>query len=61
MVDIHMIIGLATVAAFLLLTIVNGLRAFRGSELSWARVNDRKLPSAACWRGRCAPGPMPGI
>jgi hypothetical protein len=37
MVDIHMIIGLATVAAFLLLTIVNGLRAFRGSELSWAR------------------------
>ena len=37
MVNIHMIIGLASVAAFLLLTIVNGLRAFRGSELSWAR------------------------
>lgn len=32
-----MIIGLATVVAFLLLTIVNGLRAFRGSEVSWAR------------------------
>ncbi len=37
MVNIHMIIGLASVAAFLLLTIVNGMRAFRGSELSWAR------------------------
>jgi hypothetical protein len=36
-VDLHMIIGLATVAAFVLLTIVNGLRAFRGSEMSWAR------------------------
>lgn len=37
MVNLHMIIGLATLAAFLLLTIVNGLRAFRGSEMSWAR------------------------
>lgn len=37
MVDVHMIIGLATVAAFLLLTIVNGLRAFRGSQVTWAR------------------------
>lgn len=37
MVDVHMIIGLATVAAFLLLTIVNGLRAFRGAQLTWAR------------------------
>lgn len=37
MVDIHMIIGLATLAAFLLLTIVNGLRAFRGSQVNWAR------------------------
>ncbi len=35
--NIHMIIGLATLAAFVLLTIVNGLRSFRGSELSWAR------------------------
>lgn len=37
LVNLHMIIGLATLAAFLLLTIVNGLRAFRGSEISWAR------------------------
>lgn len=37
MVDLHMILGLATLAAFVLLTIVNGLRAFRGSEMSWAR------------------------
>ena len=35
--NVHMIIGLATLAAFILLTIVNGLRAFRGSQLSWAR------------------------
>ncbi len=37
LVNIHMIIGLATLAAFVLLTIVNGMRAFRGSEMSWAR------------------------
>jgi hypothetical protein len=37
MVDLHMIIGLSTLVAFVLLTIVNGLRAFRGSELTWAR------------------------
>jgi len=37
MTDVHMIIGLATLAAFILLAIVNGLRAFRGSQLSWAR------------------------
>jgi len=37
MVDFHMIIGLATLAAFIILTIVNGLRAFRGAEMSWAR------------------------
>lgn len=37
MVNLHMIIGVATLAAFVLLTIVNGLRAFRGSELTWAR------------------------
>ena len=37
MTNLHMIIGLATLAAFLLLTIVNGLRAFRGSEVTWAR------------------------
>lgn len=35
--NVHMIIGLATLAAFVLLTVVNGLRAFRGAELSWAR------------------------
>lgn len=35
--NLHLIIGLATLAAFALLTIVNGLQAFRGSELSWAR------------------------
>lgn len=35
--NLHMIIGLATLAAFLLLTIVNGLRAFRGSDVTWAR------------------------
>jgi hypothetical protein len=35
--SVHMIIGLATLAAFILLTIVNGLRAFRGAQLSWAR------------------------
>ena len=35
--NVHMIIGLATLAAFILLTIVNGLRAFRGSQLTWAR------------------------
>jgi hypothetical protein len=32
-----MIIGLATLAAFVLLTIVNGMRAFRGSDFTWAR------------------------
>ena len=37
MVNLHMIIGLATLAAFVLLTIVNGMRAFAGSEMSWAR------------------------
>ncbi|MCA9860383.1 MAG: hypothetical protein KC438_11710 [Thermomicrobiales bacterium] len=37
MVDFHMIIGLATLAAFLLLTIVNGARAFGGAQLTWAR------------------------
>lgn len=37
MVNLHMIIGLATLAAFVLLTIVNGMRAFRGSEMTWAR------------------------
>lgn len=37
MVDVHMIIGLASLAAFLVLTIVNGLRAFRGANLNWAR------------------------
>ena len=35
MVDFHMIIGLATLAAFLLLTIVNGARAFGGAQLTW--------------------------
>ena len=35
--EVHMTIGLATLAAFLLLTIVNGIRAFRGAELNWAR------------------------
>ncbi len=37
MANLHMIIGLATLAAFVLLTIVNGMRAFRGSDVSWAR------------------------
>lgn len=37
MVDLHLVIGMATLAAFVLLTIVNGMRAFRGSEMSWAR------------------------
>jgi hypothetical protein len=37
LVNLHMIIGLATLAAFVLLAIVNGLRAFRGAEMSWAR------------------------
>lgn len=37
MANFHMIIGLATLAAFVLLTIVNGLRAFRGSQMTWAR------------------------
>lgn len=37
MVDLHMTLGVATLAAFVLLTIVNGLRLFRGSEMSWAR------------------------
>lgn len=37
MVSLHMILGLATLAAFVLLTIVNGMRAFRGAEMSWAR------------------------
>jgi hypothetical protein len=37
MVGLHMIIGLATLVAFVLLTIVNGLRAFRGSDMTWAR------------------------
>jgi hypothetical protein len=37
LVNLHMIIGLATLAAFVLLTIVNGMRAFRGAEMSWAR------------------------
>lgn len=37
MVDLHMVIGLATLAAFVLLTIVNGMRAFRGSSMSWAK------------------------
>lgn len=37
MVDLHIVIGLAAIAAFLLLTIVNGLRAFTGAELNWAR------------------------
>lgn len=37
MTNLHMIIGLATLAAFVLLTIVNGMRAFRGAEMSWAR------------------------
>jgi hypothetical protein len=37
MANVHMIIGLATLAAFALLAIVNALRAFRSSKLSWAR------------------------
>jgi len=37
LVNLHMIIGLATLAAFVLLAIVNGLRAFRGAEMNWAR------------------------
>jgi hypothetical protein len=37
MVDLHLVIGLATLAAFLLLTIVNGMRAFLGAQMLWAR------------------------
>ncbi len=37
MANLHMVIGLATLVAFVLLAIVNGLRAFRGSEMTWAR------------------------
>jgi hypothetical protein len=37
MANLHMIIGLSTLAAFVLLAIVNGLRLLRGAELTWAR------------------------